>query len=69
MNKLYMGIDVGSLYIKGVVIDEYNNIISSYYDKMHGNAIDSVKKMLIKIKQDIDEFQRLIMVERIRKIT
>ena len=54
MNKLYMGIDVGSLYIKGVVIDEYNNIISSYYDKMHGNAIDSVKKMLIKIKQDID---------------
>ena len=27
MNKLYMGIDIGSISTKGVIIDEYDNII------------------------------------------
>ena len=31
MKKAYLGIDIGSISTKGVVIDEDNNIIASSY--------------------------------------
>ena len=46
MNKLYMGIDIGSISTKGVIIDEYNNIISSSYLYTEGNPIRAVKNVI-----------------------
>ena len=54
MNKLYMGIDVGSSYTKGVIIDKYDNIMSSYYIETLGDPINASKKVILKMKEDID---------------
>ncbi len=54
MNKLYMGIDIGSISTKGVIIDEYNNIIASSYLYTEGNPINAVKKVIKEMKNEID---------------
>ena len=54
MNKLYMGIDIGSISTKGVIIDEYNNIITSSYLYTEGNPIKAVKKVVRNMREDID---------------
>ena len=54
MNKLYMGIDIGSISTKGVIIDEYNNIITSCYLYTEGNPIMAVKKVIKNMRNDID---------------
>lgn len=54
MNKLYMGIDAGSISIKGVIIDEYNNIITSAYLYTEGEPIKAVKKVIKIMQNDID---------------
>ena len=54
MNKLYMGIDIGSISTKGVIIDEYNNIITSSYLMTSGNPINAVKSVIKNMRDDID---------------
>ena len=54
MNKLYMGIDIGSISTKGVIIDEYNNIITSSYLYTSGNPINAVKNVIKNMREDID---------------
>ena len=54
MNKLYMGIDIGSISTKGVVIDEYDNIIASSYIYTEGNPIRAVKKVVKNMRNEID---------------
>lgn len=54
MNKLYMGIDIGSVSTKGVIIDEYNNIITSSYLYTEGSPINTVKKVIKEMKDNID---------------
>ena len=54
MNKLYMGIDIGSISTKGVIIDNNDNIISSCYLYTEGNPIKAVKDVIRKMKYDID---------------
>ena len=54
MNKLYMGIDIGSISTKGVIIDEYNNIITSSYLYTEGNPISAVKNVIKNMRMDID---------------
>ena len=54
MNKLYMGIDIGSISTKGVIIDEYNNIITSSYLMTSGNPINAVKNVIKNMRDDID---------------
>ena len=54
MNKLYMGIDIGSISTKGVIIDEYGNIIASSYLYTSGNPIIAVKNVIKNMKNDID---------------
>ena len=41
-----MGIDIGSISTKGVIIDEYNNIIAKCYLYTEGNPINAVKKVV-----------------------
>ena len=49
-----MGIDVGCIYVKGVVIDEYDNIISSCCVENLEDPVKSVKQAVLKMKEDID---------------
>lgn len=54
MNKCYLGIDIGSISTKAVVIDEYNNILASSYLWTQGNPIIAVKNVLKVLKQQLD---------------
>ena len=39
----YLGIDIGSISTKGVIIDDNNKIITSSYIWTEGNPVNSVK--------------------------
>ena len=54
MNKLYMGIDIGGVFAKGVIIDEYDNIIASSCLSTEGNPINAVKKIIKNMQTEID---------------
>ena len=43
----YLGIDIGSISTKGVIIDENNNIITSEYIWTEGNPVNAVKKLVM----------------------
>lgn len=51
----YLGIDIGSISTKGVVIDENDNIINSLYIWTEGNPVNSVKKLIFELKKGIPE--------------
>lgn len=51
----YLGIDIGSISTKGVVIDENDKIINSLYIWTEGNPINSVKKLISELKKGIPE--------------
>jgi predicted CoA-substrate-specific enzyme activase len=46
MKKCCMGVDIGSISTKGVVIDEDNEILASTYLWTEGNPIHAVKRVL-----------------------
>lgn len=50
MNKCYLGVDIGSISTKGVIIDEKFNILSSSYIWTLGNPIEAVKKLISTLK-------------------
>lgn len=52
MKKGYMGIDIGSISTKGVIIDEENNIITKAYLWTKGNPIQAVKDLLKELKKE-----------------
>jgi len=49
----YLGIDIGSISTKGVVIDDDNNIITSLYIWTEGNPVNAVKKLVSTLKKNI----------------
>lgn len=55
INNMYLGIDVGSISSKCVVIDEEFNIITSSYIETNGNPIAAVKQLLNNIVNDIPQ--------------
>lgn len=57
MKKAYLGIDIGSISTKGVVIDSKNKVISSCYLWTEGNPIGAVKKVLEKILKIDKEYK------------
>ena len=54
MKKAYLGVDIGSISTKGVVIDEDNNIIASCYLYTEGNPIVATKKVIKSLKGQLD---------------
>lgn len=54
MKKAYLGIDIGSISTKGVVIDDDNNIIASSYLYTEGNPIEASKRVIKELKSKID---------------
>lgn len=59
MKHAYLGIDIGSISTKGVVIDENHNILASEYILTEGNPMQAVKKLLqlLKVQFDRDRYQ------------
>lgn len=55
MIKGYLGIDIGSISTKGIIIDENNNILSSSYLWTKGNPITAVKNVLTELKDQIKD--------------
>ncbi len=54
MEKAYLGIDIGSISTKGVVIDSDNNIIASSYLYTEGNPIEASKRVILELKSKVD---------------
>lgn len=54
MKKVYLGIDIGSISTKGVIIDEKNKILASQYSWTEGNPIGAVKKLLKDLEKQLD---------------
>lgn len=54
MKKAYMGIDIGSISTKGVIIDSDNQILASEYLYTEGNPIGAVKRLVHVLKEKLD---------------
>ena len=54
MKKGYLGIDIGSISTKGVVIDSDHHILESCYIWTEGNPILAVKRLLEELKPKIE---------------
>lgn len=50
----YLGVDIGSISTKGVIIDENQNILVSDYIWTQGNPVDAVKRLIQGLKKKLD---------------
>jgi len=55
MKKAYLGVDIGSISTKGVIIDENNNILAKDYIWTNGSPTDAVKRLLTNLENEIKE--------------
>lgn len=53
MKECYLGVDIGSISTKGVIIDENNKIIASNYIWTEGNPKEAVKKLIDNLKKEL----------------
>jgi activator of 2-hydroxyglutaryl-CoA dehydratase len=53
MEKHYLGIDVGSISSKAVILDENNNLLTSSYLWTEGNPINAIKKVLADLQKQL----------------
>lgn len=53
MKNTYLGVDIGSISTKGVIIDEDNNIITSAYIWTEGNPAAAVRKLIKMLKKKL----------------
>lgn len=49
----YLGIDIGSISTKGVIIDSNEKIIKSLYIWTEGNPVNAVKRLIGELKKDL----------------
>ncbi len=58
MEKGYLGIDIGSISTKGVIVDKDNKVLAKTYLWTEGNPINGVKQVLedlqIQLREDIE---------------
>ena len=54
MQKCYLGVDIGSISTKGVIIDENNHILANDYLNTEGNPITAVKKLILSLKEQLE---------------
>ena len=54
MQKAYLGIDIGSISTKGVVIDTENTILAESYLWTLGNPLQAVKNVLTELSASLD---------------
>ena len=53
MTKGYMGVDIGSISTKGIIIDDHHRILASEYIWTKGNPIEAVKELLSRLEKQI----------------
>ena len=58
-DKGFVGIDVGSISTKGVVVDADYRVIASHYTRTMGNPITSLKKLLRELGSQFDSKVRV----------
>lgn len=54
MQTGFLGVDIGSISTKAVIIDEHNNVISESYVWTEGNPINAVKNVMKDLKEKIN---------------
>ena len=54
MKKAYLGVDIGSISTKGIIIDENKKLIASDYIWTEGDPIGAVKKLIHLLKEQIE---------------
>ncbi len=54
MNECYLGIDIGSISTKGVLLDKEEKVIASTYIWTEGNPIHAAKKVISTLREKID---------------
>lgn len=59
MKECYLGVDIGSISTKGVIIDENNKIIVSNYIWTEGNPKEAVKKLIDNLKKELPKNYKL----------
>ena len=55
MKKAYLGIDIGSISTKGVIINEENEILAQCYLWTEGNPMNASKNVLHELKSQFDD--------------
>ena len=55
MKKAYLGIDIGSISTKGVLIDEDKNILCGVYLWTEGNPMEASKKVIASLGKQLDQ--------------
>jgi len=55
MSKNYLGVDIGSISTKAVIIDEQNNIILEKYIWTEGNPIEATKQVVKELQNQVNE--------------
>ena len=53
--KAYLGIDIGSISTKGVIINEKNEFLAECYLWTEGNPVKATKDVLHALKEQFDE--------------
>ena len=56
----YIGIDVGSISTKGVVVDRAFNVLASQYLRTMGNPIDSIRRLLAELGGQVGSGVRVL---------
>lgn len=51
----YLGVDIGSISTKGVIIDDNNKILASSYIWTKGNPMEAVKQLIHNLENQIDK--------------
>lgn len=49
----YLGIDIGSISTKGVIIDDNNSVLASLYSWTEGNPVEAVKKLVKNLRNEL----------------
>lgn len=60
MKKAYLGVDIGSISTKGVIIDSNNKIIASEYLYTEGSPINAVKRLISILSKKINKKEYII---------
>jgi len=55
MEKAYLGVDIGSISTKGVILDKNNTILAESYIWTEGNPIEAVKRLIKNLEKQIDK--------------
>ncbi|MDD2490022.1 MAG: acyl-CoA dehydratase activase [Bacilli bacterium] len=55
MKKAYLGVDVGSISTKGVIIDKNNKILAEAYLWTEGNPIGAVKRLISELANQFEQ--------------